>query len=123
MPLKEKTIERIYWTIGEVADQLGVNTSLLRYWEKEFGMLRPKRTGKGDRLYTKEDIAKVKDIQHLLKDQGYTIQGAKDRLRVKVSMDDRHHEIQERLLAVRESLIQLRAELVAEDPVREHSLL
>ncbi|MBL7985710.1 MAG: MerR family transcriptional regulator [Flavobacteriales bacterium] len=123
MPLKEKTIERIYWTIGEVADQLGVNTSLLRYWEKEFGMLRPKRTGKGDRLYTKEDIAKVKDIQHLLKDQGYTIQGAKDRLRVKVSMDDRHQEIQERLLAVREALIQLRAELVAEDPVREHSLL
>jgi len=123
MPLKEKTIERIYWTIGEVADQLGVNTSLLRYWEKEFGMLRPKRTGKGDRLYTKEDIAKVKDIQHLLKDQGYTIQGAKDRLRVKVSANDREQEIQERLLAVREALIQLRAELVAEDPVREHSLL
>lgn len=123
MPLKEKTIERIYWTIGEVADQLGVNTSLLRYWEKEFGMLRPKRTGKGDRLYTKEDIAKVKDIQHLLKDQGYTIQGAKDRLRVKVSVNDREQEIQERLIAVRAALIQLRAELVAEHSVREHSLL
>lgn len=81
MPLKEKTIERIYWTIGEVAEQLGVNTSLLRYWEKEFGGLRPKRTGKGDRLYTKDDIAKVREIQVLLKERGFTIQGAKDQLR------------------------------------------
>src|SRR5689334_1497316 len=81
MPLKERTIERIYWTIGEVAEQLQVNTSLLRYWEKEFGALRPKRTGKGDRLYTKDDIAKVKEIQKLLKEQGFTIQGAKEQLR------------------------------------------
>src|SRR6185369_4690735 len=82
MPLKEKTIERIYWTIGEVAEQLAVNTSLLRYWEKEFGTLRPKRTGKGDRLYTRDDIAKIRDIQVLLKERGFTIQGAKDQLRV-----------------------------------------
>ncbi len=81
MPLKEKTIERIYWTIGEVAEQLGVNTSLLRYWEKEFGVLRPKRTGKGDRLYSKDDIAKIREIQVLLKERGFTIQGAKDQLR------------------------------------------
>lgn len=108
MPLKEKTIERIYWTIGEVAEQLGVNTSLLRYWEKEFGTLRPKRTSKGDRLYTKEDIAKVRDIQHLLKERGFTIQGAKSQIRTKSPGTERLHEIAERLRAVRSALIALR---------------
>ena len=81
MPLKEKTIERMYWSIGEVADELGVNTSLLRYWEKEFGTLRPKRTNKGDRLYTKDDVEQLRRIQHLVKDKGFTLQGAKGQLR------------------------------------------
>ncbi len=70
MPYKEKTIEKLYWSIGEVAEQLGVNTSLIRYWEKEFGTLRPKRTGKGDRLYTKKDIEQLQRIQHLVKEKG-----------------------------------------------------
>lgn len=108
MPLKEKTIDRIYWTIGEVAEQLGVNTSLLRFWEKEFGMLRPKRTSKGDRLYTKDDIAKVRQIQVLLRDKGYTIQGAKDRLRKKQTVDEHREEIVRSLLRVREALLSLR---------------
>ena len=81
MPLKEKSIERMYWPIGEVAETLGVNTSLLRYWEKEFGTLRPKRTNKGDRLYTKDDIEQLRRIQHLVKDRGFTLQGAKDQLK------------------------------------------
>jgi DNA-binding transcriptional MerR regulator len=116
MPLKEKTIERIYWTIGEVAEQLGVNTSLLRYWEKEFGMLRPKRTGKGDRLYTKDDIAKIREIQTLLKERGFTIIGAKEQLRAgkraeeqgRVMPDTTLREVVERLERVRAELIGLR---------------
>lgn len=112
MPLKEKTIERIYWTIGETAEQLGVNTSLLRYWEKEFGVLRPKRTGKGDRLYTKEDIAKVREIQVLLRDKGFTIQGAKEQLRAGRKQTDVQAEVVERLQAVRAALIALRDEPV-----------
>lgn len=121
MPLKEKTIERIYWTIGEVAEQLGVNTSLLRYWEKEFGVLRPKRTGKGDRLYTKDDIAKIKEIQVLLKEKGFTIQGAKDQLRATKRVmeptakppapglsEATVHEVIERLQRVRDELVMMR---------------
>ncbi len=116
MPLKEKTIERIYWTIGEVADQLGVNTSLLRYWEKEFGVLRPKRTGKGDRLYTKDDIAKIREIQTLLKERGFTIVGAKEQLRSAKKAEEvppsvppsSVHEVIERLQRVRAELIDLR---------------
>src|SRR6185369_4141083 len=111
MPLKEKTIERIYWTIGEVAEQLQVNTSLLRYWEKEFGTLRPKRTGKGDRLYTKDDIAKVKEIQKLLKEQGFTIQGAKEQLRGPKGPPDAREEMVRRLSHVRAELLALRKEI------------
>ncbi len=114
MPLKEKTIERIYWTIGEVAEQLGVNTSLLRYWEKEFGTLRPKRTTKGDRLYTKDDIEKVREIQALLRDRGFTIQGAKDTLKRKKDVRDGHEELVGRLIRVREELLRLRERLSAE---------
>lgn len=109
MPLKEKTIGRVYWTIGEVADQLGVNTSVLRYWEKEFGTLRPKRTGKGDRLYTGDDIAKVREIHHLLKDEGFTIQGARERLRQRVKGGEERSEVVERLQRVRAALLHLRA--------------
>jgi DNA-binding transcriptional MerR regulator len=111
MPLKDKTIERMFWTIGEVAEELGVNTSVLRYWEKEFGMLRPKRTGKGDRLYTKDDIAKVKQIQRLLKDEGFTIQGARERLRAKDRVEDGRAELIGRLRAVRERLLDIRAQV------------
>ncbi|HEY0977204.1 MAG TPA: MerR family transcriptional regulator [Flavobacteriales bacterium] len=112
MPLKEKTIERVYWTIGEVAEQLQVSTSMLRYWEKEFGSLRPKRTSKGDRLYTKDDISKIRDIQHLLKERGFTIQGAKGQIRSKErSSTDTIEEVVERLTAVRLQLVALRKNL------------
>lgn len=114
MPLKEKTIERIYWTIGETAEMLGVNTSLLRYWEKEFGVLRPKRTGKGDRLYTKDDIAKVREIQVLLRDKGFTIQGAKEQLRGRSRQADAVPEVIERLQRIRAQLLALRDEAVIE---------
>ncbi len=114
MPLKEKTIERIYGSIGEVAEQLGVNTSLLRYWEKEFGMLRPKRTGKGDRLYSKDDVAKIREIQVLLKQDGFTIEGAKAQLRGGRKQEDARDEAVRRLQRVRAELLSLQADL-AED--------
>lgn len=115
MPLKEKTIGKLYWTIGEVAEQLGVNTSMLRYWEKEFGALRPKRTNKGDRLYTQDDIELVRSIHALLKDRGFTIQGAKEHLRGAKGKVDANAEIRERLLRIRSELVQLRAQLDTAD--------
>ena len=60
MAWKEKEIEKLYYTIGEVALMLDVNTSLLRYWEKEFDVLKPKKNTKGDRFFTKDDIEKIK---------------------------------------------------------------
>lgn len=112
MPYKEKTVEKLYWSIGEVATDLAVNTSLIRYWEKEFGMIRPKRTGRGDRLYTRKDIELLKRIQHLVKEQGFTLQGAKDQLRKSAEPEaptakDEQSELRQRLLGVRERLLEL----------------
>lgn len=112
MPWKEKTIEKLYWSIGEVAEQLGVNTSLIRYWEKEFGTLKPKRTGKGDRLYTKKDIEQLQRIQHLVKEKGYTLQGAREQLRKSEQVEEVAtldiDTLRDRLLEIRTKLVALR---------------
>jgi DNA-binding transcriptional MerR regulator len=109
MPLKPKTIEKLYWTIGEVADELGVNNSTIRFWEKEFGMSAARRTGKGDRLYTRKEIEQFQRVQQLVKDEGYTLNGAKARL-------SRPEEppappidleaLRKRLLAIRRALVE-----------------
>jgi DNA-binding transcriptional MerR regulator len=120
MPYKEKTVERLYWSIGEVADEMGVNTSLIRYWEKEFGMIRPKRTGRGDRMYTSKDIELLKRIKLLVKEQGFTLQGARDQLRKQreggteeqrpqSGMTSPQEELRLRLLRIRSELMDLAA--------------
>lgn len=78
MPYKEKEIEKKYYTIGEVADELGVATSLIRFWEGEFDNIKPKKNRKGNRQFTKDDLQNVKLIYHLVKEKGYTLQGARD---------------------------------------------
>ena len=78
MPYKEKEIEKKYYTIGEVAEELGVATSLIRFWEGEFDNIKPKKNRKGNRQFTKEDLQNVKLIYHLVKEKGYTLQGARD---------------------------------------------
>lgn len=114
MPWKEKTIEKLYWSIGEVAEQLAVNTSLIRYWEKEFGTIRPKRTGKGDRLYTRKDIEQLHRIQHLVKEKGFTLQGAREQLRksdaVETAASLDVEQVRDRLLHLRSKLMALAAD-------------
>lgn len=81
MAYKEKKIEKKYFSIGEVATQLGVTTSLIRFWENEFDIIKPKKNRKGNRQFTREDIENVKLIYHLVKEKGFTLQGAKDMLK------------------------------------------
>jgi DNA-binding transcriptional MerR regulator len=78
---KDKKIEKIYFSIGEVARLFDVNASLIRFWEKEFDILKPQKNKKGNRLFTKKDIENLKLIYHLVKERGYTLQGAKDKLK------------------------------------------
>lgn len=73
--------ERLYYSISEVAKMLDTSQSQIRFWETEFSMLKPKKNQKGNRQYTQEDIRLLRSIQHLVKDQGYTLQGASDKLK------------------------------------------
>lgn len=81
MPYKEKEIEKKYYSIGEVASMFDVATSLIRFWESEFDIIKPKKNRKGNRQFTKDDIRNVKLIYHLVKGKGYTLQGAKSMLK------------------------------------------
>ena len=80
MPYKEREIEKVYFTIGEVAEEFNVATSLIRFWETEFDVLNPKKNKKGNRQFTKSDIQKLRLIYHLVKERGFTLQGAKEML-------------------------------------------
>jgi DNA-binding transcriptional MerR regulator len=81
VPEDEKLFSKQYYGIGEVATMFHVNASLLRYWETEFDVLRPKKNGKGDRFFRPEDIKNLQIIHHLLRQKKFTIQGAKDYLK------------------------------------------
>ena len=111
MPYKEKEIEKVYFTIGEVAEDFNVATSLVRFWESEFDILSPKKNKKGNRQFTKSDIQKLKLIYHLVKERGFTLQGAKDmlqnspdELQDKMEMIASLHSVKEFLLRLKEEI-------------------
>ena len=81
MPYKEREINKLYYTMGEVTAMFDVNASQIRFYEREFDIIQPKKNKKGNRLFTPEDIANLKIIFNLVKDKGYTLQGARDYLR------------------------------------------
>lgn len=83
MPLKDKEITKLYYSIGEVADLMGVAPSQIRFWEREFDILKPKKNRKGNRLFVEADLQNLKLIYHLLKEKRYTIDGAKSELKSK----------------------------------------
>lgn len=78
MAYKEKEIEKLYYSIGEVAEIFNVAPSLIRFWETEFEIIQPKKNRKGNRQFTREDIDNVRLIYHLVKEKGFTLQGAKE---------------------------------------------
>jgi len=77
----DRKIEKVYYTIGEVAELFEVNASLIRFWEKEFDILKPQKNKKGNRLFTKQDLDNLRIIYHLVKERGYTLQGAREKMR------------------------------------------
>ena len=102
---------KLYYSIGEVARMFNVNESLLRYWEKEFPMISPKKAGGNIRQYRKEDIENIRLVYHLVKEKGMTLQGAKQRLKVNKEKTAQTAEVVTRLKEIREELVKLRKSL------------
>lgn len=111
MPYKKPQIEKIFYSISEVADMFNVNTSHIRYWEKEFDSLKPHKNKKGNRLFTKDDIEQLKLIYHLVKEKGMTLKGAKQKLKDNKSETIDNHELVDRLQTIRQMLIDIKNEL------------
>ena len=108
MPYREKPIEKLYYTIGEVAKMLNVPVSTIRFWENEFDILKPMKNKKGNRMFTPDDIRNLKIIHHLLKEEGMTIPGVRKRLTSKREETDFKYEINESLQKIKDLLIDLR---------------
>lgn len=108
---ENNTIDKKYFTIGEVAELLQVNPSLIRFWESEFSMLQFKKNKKGERRFTQEDISALKMIYYLVKQQGYTLEGAKEAIRQRASMIQNKLKAIESLQKVKSFLVILKGEL------------
>lgn len=103
--------EKRYYKIGEVAKAFGVNASLIRFWEKEFTIIKPKKNAKGNRLFTQEDLKHFKLIFNLVKERGFTLEGAKQKLKKNPEGIFNNHEIISRLEGVKAELIKIKNQL------------
>ena len=107
----DKETPKLYYSIGEVSQLFNVNTSLIRFWEKEFEILRPKKNAKGNRLFTPEDLDNLKIIFHLVKERGYTLDGAKKKMRDNKNDLDQNVKMVESLKKVRSFLEELKEQM------------
>ena len=103
--------EKRYYSIGEIAKAFNVNTSLLRFWEKEFTEIKPKKKQGGARKYTHEDVTNIQKIYHLLKEKGLTIEGAKKQLKLKNLSEEGNMEVILKLEQLKSDLERLRENL------------
>lgn len=109
MPYKEVKVEKMFYSIGEVADMLGVNTSLIRFWANTFpDIIKPQKNKKGNRLFTPGDVDSIKLIYHLVKEKGMTLEGARMRIKGNKDGEDKSYEVINSLKAVRELLLEIK---------------
>ena len=108
MPYKEPKVEKLYYSIGEVSTMFNVNASLIRFWEKEFEIIKPKKNKKGNRLFTKEDIDNFKIIFYLVKERGMTLAGAKKKMKENKEDTLNNFEVIQALNAIKGMLIEVR---------------
>ena len=99
--------EKLYYTIGEISKAFNVNTSLIRFWEKEFDVLKPKKNSKGTRRYSSIDVENFQTIHHLVKEKGYTLEGAKEQLKIL----SKNFEVVKKLEKIKTALTNIKEEL------------
>tara|TARA_Y100001968_G_C19231470_1_gene654686 strand:+ start:509 stop:838 length:330 start_codon:yes stop_codon:yes gene_type:complete len=102
---------KLYYSIGEVSKILGINNSKIRFWEKEFEILKPKKNKKGNRRFTENDLKRLKLIHHLLKERKYTISGAKKKIQNEHRKLEKNQEAIEKLKQLKIELIEIRENL------------
>lgn len=102
---------KLYYSIGEVAKMFEVNASLIRFWEKEFDIIKPQKNKKGNRLFTKKDIDNFHVIFHLVKEKGYTLDGAKNKLKNDKNEVVQNAEVVQSLQKIKSFLLDLKEEL------------
>ena len=111
MPYKEPKIEKLYYSIGEVAKIFEVNTSLIRFWEKEFDIIKPHKNKKGNRLFTQKDIDHFHLIYHLVKERGMTLKGARKKLKENKEETENNFEVVKKLQDIRKVLVDMKETL------------
>ena len=107
----DKEPEKLYYRIGEVAQMFSVNTSLIRFWDSEFDILKPKKNAKGNRMFTLEDVNNLKLIYHLVKERGFTLDGARTHLKEGKKKTLDKYEIINKLESVKAQLLRIKLEL------------
>ena len=102
---------KLYYSIGEISKAFEVNASLIRFWEKEFDILKPKKNAKGNRKFTPEDVKNLKLIYHLVKERGFTLEGAKTHLKENQKKTLDKFEIIQKLETIKSQLTELKNQL------------
>ncbi|MGL4780165.1 MAG: MerR family transcriptional regulator [Bacteroidales bacterium] len=115
MALNKNKKLKLYYNIGEVADMLQVNESLLRFWEKEVDLIKPKKSKGGTRQYTEDDIETIRMFYHLVREKGMTLQGAKNKLKNGRDGVQRNLEVIRRLENIKTEILAIKAELMTDD--------
>ncbi len=100
--------EKLFYSIGELADMLGEQTSAVRYWEKEFDIIKPRKNKKGNRMFSPQDLENMKLIHYLLKEKGMTIAGAKKKMSENPDDVRKNHEVIKSLEGIKEMLVKIR---------------
>jgi len=104
-------IEKVYWTIGELAIEFQVAPSLLRHWEKEIDMIKPHKSEKGTRYYTQKDREIIRTVHHLVKEKGYTLKGAQDAVKTNFVKESGDAQLVNTLAKLKELLLKIKENL------------
>ena len=108
---RELSKDKRYFSIGELAKAFDVNASLIRFWDKEFDILKPKKNAKGNRMFTPEDVKNLQVIYHLVKERGFTLEGARTHLKEGQKKTLDKYEIISKLESIKVQLVNLKTGL------------
>ena len=111
MPYKERDITKLYYTLGEVTQMFDVNASQIRFYEREFDILQPKKNRKGNRLFSPEDVENLKIIFNLVKEKGFTLQGAKEYLKTNKGEVKENQKVIDSLERLKQFLLEVKEQL------------